>query len=225
MKRNIFSVFIVLAVLFLPFFVSAHQPRIVENELVKVQNPEVSQAFYGELKNHPQYFEIDSDKKFNLYVGVLMPDVSGIKTDISAEVIKVGENNREVIGVLDGVKFSWKRFYEPFAGDHYFQGPEFFTPAEPGKYLVMVSSPDFLGKYTLVIGQQESFSFGETWRTLQILPGLKKDFFGRSPLTMFFNYIGLGILVILIIIAAAIFLTIKIIKNRNFRKKQELIQH
>ena len=47
--------------LFLPFIASAHNPRVVKNgEPVIVQNPEISQAFYGELKGEAQIFEIDS---------------------------------------------------------------------------------------------------------------------------------------------------------------------
>ena len=225
MKKLILIISVILAT---PALVFAHQLRIVKEEITKVQNPEISQAFYGKLAGHPQYFEINSDKKFSLYVGILVPDIKGIKTNISAEVIQVKEEGREVIDVLDGTTFLWSRFYEPFAGDNYFKGPEFSTEAQPGKYLIHIFSfchpeppvggegsqcQSYQGKYALVIGQQESFSLGETWRTLQLLPALKKDFFGKSPLTMFFNYIGLGLVAVLLILAVIIFLLAKVVKK------------
>lgn len=63
--------------------VFAHQPRLAYNENLtidnakRIENPEISQAFYGELKGQPDYYKIDSDKDFNLYVNLVVPDIQG----------------------------------------------------------------------------------------------------------------------------------------------------
>ena len=203
MRKIILAVFIS-AIFIIPFFASAHQPRIVQGETTEIKDPEISQAFYGELTGHPHYFEINSNKEFNLYAEILVPDIKGAETDISAEVIKVDGQKREVIGVLDGKSFAWKPFFEPFAGDSYFKGPDFSARVGAGQYLILVSSPSFWGKYSLVVGQKESFSPVRIFKTLTTLPILKMGFFGKSFFSIFFNYIGLGLLIILGILVGAV---------------------
>jgi len=34
----------------------AHQPRLVESDFTLIESPEVSQAFYAELKGKPDYY-------------------------------------------------------------------------------------------------------------------------------------------------------------------------
>jgi hypothetical protein len=168
---------------------SAHQPRLVfdktssiENPFI-ISNPEVSQAFYGELKGMPDYYLIDSEN-FSLYLSILSPaGISNERKDFSVEV-----NNGEII--LNGTNFTWTKFFEEFAGDNYWQGPEIEVNASAGKYLVKVSNPDNTGKYSLVVGRIESFPFGETVKTIYVMPKLK-TFFETSPFTAFFNIIGL----------------------------------
>ncbi|MGZ7050099.1 MAG: hypothetical protein ACXVHO_08840, partial [Methanobacterium sp.] len=80
-----FKFIILLFVLFLSICaVSAHQPRVElgvnttpANPII-IQNPEVSQAFYGNLKGNPDYYQITSDKPFKLYLGLLVPASPGI---------------------------------------------------------------------------------------------------------------------------------------------------
>ena len=63
---------ILLFILFLSICaVSAHQPRLelgvnstMTNPIV-VQNPEISQAFYGKLNGQPDYYKITSIKHLN----------------------------------------------------------------------------------------------------------------------------------------------------------------
>jgi predicted membrane protein len=57
----------VLAVFMMLGICSAHQPRIEfdqshpETNPVVVSNPEISQAFYGDLQGQPDYYQITSD--------------------------------------------------------------------------------------------------------------------------------------------------------------------
>jgi hypothetical protein len=49
-----------LSLLFLaPAICSAHQPRLADSNYIQVVNPEISQAFYGELKGGPTEYIID----------------------------------------------------------------------------------------------------------------------------------------------------------------------
>lgn len=214
MKKKILSIAVISIFLF-PLVALAHQPRLVLGDTTQVKNPEISQAFYGQLKNHGQYFEINSDKFFNLYIGLLIPSISGAKITVSAEVIRVNGAKREIIGVLDGPNFAWTPFYEPFGGDHYLKGPEFKIEAEPGQYLIHVFSRDYNEKYSLAIGEQESFSLEEIIKTLILLPQLKSGFFNKLPLTAYLNYTGLFLLGFLIIIAAIVFVVVKIVKKKR----------
>ncbi len=201
--------------LLLPLIVSAHNLRLVKDgEPVLVQNPETSQTFYGELKGEAQIFEIDSDKDFNLYVGVLVPKLPEANKGILAEIYRSLESGLELITALDGTRYNWTEFYEPFGGDDYWQGPEMRQNVPAGKYIIRVfSDPGNQGKYSLAIGEIESFPPKEIWNTLITLPVLKKDFFNKNPLTMFWNYIGLGLLIILIFLIVIVYLFKKIIKK------------
>lgn len=192
----------------------AHQPRIVSDEkVVKVDNPEISQAFYGELKGEPVYYQIEEGNNFNLYVGILSPKIESADKDFSVEV----SSGEEVIFVLDGANQEWESFYEEFGGDHYYEGPEKKLLVEPGIYTLKVFSPDNQGKYVLVVGEKEEFPFEEIINTVKTLPKLKGDFFKKSPFTAFFNIIGLFIFgpIILVLVIISIVLSIKRKKLKN----------
>jgi len=175
----------------------AHLPRLVTgDQAVKVQDPEVSQAFYARLRGNPAVYEIRAPGEFLLYVNLLVPDVPGIATDISARVIRVGEDGGEtILSFLDGENSRWEPFFEPFAGDRYLIGPEFERTVLSGHYRIEVFNPQNTGKYVLAVGKREAFTPAETLHTIKTLPALKRDFFGKSPLTAFFNLVGLFMLI------------------------------
>ncbi len=175
----------------------AHQPRLVgDAPAIDVRNPEISQAFYARLAGRPQRYRILCAKPFLLYVNLLVPDLPGIDTDYRAVIYRSGETPGDIVAVLDGRAFTWKPFFEPFGGDHYLVGPECQQDVPAGSYIIVVSSPDFEGRYALAIGKEERFPVGEILRTIAVLPRLKKDFFGKSPLAAFFNLSGVFLLVV-----------------------------
>ncbi len=196
-------------VLALPMVALAHQPRLVSGQLIEVANPEISQAFYGQLSGSPHLYKINSAKDFTLYLNILVPKIPNIKKDISAKIFK----GDDLIGELIGPDSQWQEFYEPFGGDYYYQGPEFKEEVQAGEYRIEVFNPTNKGKYSLAVGQIESFPPGEIIKTIWLLPQLKKDFFEKSPLTAYFNYSGLFLLAFLIITFIIILLLIKIIKK------------
>ncbi len=169
----------------------AHQPRFPEPGTTEVRNPEVSQAFYAELKGAPDFYRIDSEDSLLLYVQLVVPDIPGIDTDYVADIFRRLDTTDERIGHLRGDSADWTEFFDPFGGDGYFQGPKYEAPAAPGSYHVRVTSPDDLGKYVLVVGREESFPPGEIIRTIGVLPTLKRDYFGKPVTSAYWNYTGL----------------------------------
>ena len=200
---------------------SAHQPRLVyDQERITINKPEISKAFYGELKGGPITYKIDSKVPFKLYVGLLVPDLKGVEKDISA---KIYFNNR-LLFALNGQPFKWKPFYEEFGGDNYYSGPERTIKAAAGSYLIKVFSPDNKGKYVLAVGDKESFPPGEIFHTLIVLPQLK-PFFEKSPLTGYFNIIGIFFLIMLItfvLFVALLLGSILFLKKRLLRPGQNI---
>jgi len=200
--------------------VFAHQPRLTYNENLtidnakRIENPEISQAFYGELRGQPDYYKIDSDKDFNLYVNLVVPDIQGARKDFSVDI----KTNDTVI-VLDAKSTKWDIFFEKFAGDNYFNGPEYEAKVVKGTYLIKVYNPDNQGKYSLAIGKIEEFPPKETVHAIVSLPKLK-SYFQKSPLTAYFNFIGLFLLVTLIILAGVVMLIVFVLR-RIFRRKQK----
>lgn len=223
-KTKSLKILPLLIILFILPLISAHQPRIVfDKELsspLKIENPEVSQAFYGELKENPEYYSIEQENYFGLYVQILVPDTKGIEKDISVEITK----NNNPFYKLYGANYSWQPFYEEFAGDNYFGGPELFWDsssgpnAEPGNYIIKVFSPDNKGKYVLVVGKKESFPPKEMLNTLVSMPKLK-SFFDKPTIAIFQGIIGKGILILfIIIISIAIGIYFILTRKRNLKK-------
>lgn len=189
--------------------VIAHQPRTPSDGLVFVENPEISQAFYSELIGEPHVYEINMDEEFLLYVGLLVPAIEGIEKDVSARITLNGEE----FHFLNASESDWPEFYESFAGDLYYWGPELGAnePLEtpkgitgaPGKYQITVFSPDNQGKYVFVVGENEEFPLAEMWNALVKMPEIKR-YFGKSILTSFFNKVGIFLFMTLVIIALLI---------------------
>jgi hypothetical protein len=119
------SIILIALFLFMPGMAIAHQPRIVRGNFVEITNPEVSQAFYGELRGTPVEYRINLARQFRLYVGILVPDIPNVSKDIAAEIYRVKDGAKETVALLDGSQFEWTPFFEEFAGDNYFWGPEY----------------------------------------------------------------------------------------------------
>lgn len=200
--------------------VSAHQPRLVmEKQKTEINEPEISQAFYAELDGEPDYYLLDEDREFDLYVGLLVPDLPGISTGINAAVFKKTTTGKEeLLFLLEGEKENWEEFFEPFAGDLYYKGPEKEKTVPAGQYRIRISGSDNRGKYVLAVGREERFTFSETVAMVTVLPTLKRDFFEKSPLSAFYNLVGLFMLISLLImlaLAAGVFWLVKYIRKQK----------
>lgn len=182
---------------FAPSLAFAHQPRITESRQTTVPDPEISKAYYGKLTGEPDVYVINASAPFDLYVGVLVPDIAGQKKDVSAVVMKDGKQ----IVVLDGATFAWKQFFEPFGHDSYWQGPEYKARADAGTYEIRVTSPNNDSKYSLAIGEIEKFDGKEGMNALTLIPQIKKNFFNESPIDFILSPFGWGLIVVMYILA------------------------
>ena len=180
MRKNLFVLILLAGSFVVAAEAQAHQPRIVSDSwLTLIENPEVSQAFYGELKGHEAYYLIDLKQAGDLYFQILVPDSPAAAKDKSATVEYSPElgAKAENFVKLDAAAAEWQKYFEEFAGDNYFKGPEDKSPAEPGYYIVKIFSPENEGKYVLVVGQKEEFPPLETIKAVYTIPLLKNNFF------------------------------------------------
>jgi hypothetical protein len=200
------------------FIVSAHQPRLdtgtsvsVENPII-VDNPEISQAFYGELNGKPSYYQINSDKPFQLYVNLLVPTSPGQGGElVSAEVTDPSGN---VVMFLNGTNSTWTPYFEEFGGDYYLKGPEATLQVPAGIYNIKVFNSKNQGKYSIAIGKIESFPANEAITAIFTLPLLKEQFFAKPVSTLFFEFIG-------IILALGSLMTLFVLMVKS-RKSEEI---
>lgn len=166
------------ALLALPLAAAAHQPRLVETEIIDVVDPEVSKAYYGRLDGGPHVYRISSDTPFRLYVNLLVPDVPGVEKDLSAAIIDADDAERPLT-VLGGPLGAWEPYHEEFAGDDYFRTVEFIKADAVGAYEVRVWSTNDRGAYSLAIGEKEEFPPGEIVNAVATLPRIKSEIFGK----------------------------------------------
>ena len=159
--------------IFLLIFISctleAHQPKLVYQTPTKdnpfiVNDPEISKAFYGKLRGEPHYFKIYSDTQFLFYTGILSPKINNTYESLSLDVI---DENNTILFQADGESFQWNAWYEPYARDDYWKGPEIGTdtnaefktsfPLAAGTYYIKVYNKNNQGHYSLAIGEAEFF--------------------------------------------------------------------
>jgi len=191
-----FKFLIILFILFLSICaVSAHQPRLEvgvnssQSNPIIVQNPEISQAFYGDLNGQPDYYKITSNKPFKLFVNVLVPQSPGINPDfVSAQIT---DSSGKTIALLNGTNSTWTPMFEEFGGDYYLQGPTFNQTVGAGTYYVKIFNANNTGKYSVAIGEIESFPPDESLKALYLIPILKEQIFGKPVTTLFFEFVGI----------------------------------
>lgn len=207
MKRNLFTFFLFVSSFVIGFNTLAHEPRYVpDDQLVMIKNPEISQAFYGELKGRAAYYLIDLAAEQNLYFQILAPDLPEIQKDKIVTVEYTPELGQPITSFvkIESASTTWENFYEEYAGDNYLAGPSAKKLAELGYYIIKITSPDNTGKYVLVVGEKEEFSALEMAKALITIPQLKTKFFDK-PLWRSFEgkigqYFGLGFLILVIFV-------------------------
>ncbi len=196
---------------------SAHVPLVVSPQtvadIIPIEDPELSQAFYGTLDNFPHTYEIRATEPFTLSTMILVPDIEESTNVISGIIIKEQKRGTRVLQVarLHARDAAWESDFEPFGGDSYRMGPSFETQLDAGVYRVEVHTPDNKEKYVLVVGSREEMTLGYfelLGRMIEV-----KHFFGKSSFmivqSMFVYVPLLGI--------AAIGLLVWYIRKRKYR--------
>ena len=162
---------VLLIILFLISFTYAfaHQPKLIKysptsNKPHEVIEPEISKAYYGKLIGEPHYYKIESDVEFSFYAGITIPKIDDNVKWISLEVF---DQNNNSIYYEDGKEYNWKVWYEPYARDWYWVGPQIGThndkefkgslKFESGTYIIKVFNEDNQGSYSLAVGDIEFF--------------------------------------------------------------------
>lgn len=220
-----------LAFFLLPGFAFAHQPRVVESETTQVVDPEISKAYYATLNGWPHTYIIDSKVDFDLYVGILVPDIKSADKSTVAEISKAGV----VLATIGGKDAPWKSFFEPFGQSSYLDGGEYKARAEAGVYTIKVRSDNNDSKYSLAVGEIEAFDGAEGTNALSVIPELKRDFFEESPISFIKSPFGWGLIVVMYLLAGIVgFLYRAILKKfaknskrratRNIGKADRLIR-
>lgn len=236
MKRARVVLFVIVVFFSFTVAVEAYSPWIVKEQTTTIQNPEVSQAFYGELKGVDNTFKIDAKDPFTFYVNVLVPYLPGAQKNMSAEIyamtISVDENDpgkeiqtKRTVAILQASEYQWSKIYEPWGGDNYFKGPEYKARdvrdaaqgvfMDPGTYFIRIYNPTNQGKYMLAVGTREEFTPKEVLNMLVTLPKLRVGYWGKSPLTAFFNYTGLMLAGAIIILIAVVWSLWKFLKKKR----------
>ncbi len=212
--RHIFLASLAAFCIWLPGIASAHQPRIVTETPVTIIDPEISKAYYSTLTGDPQIYFIHAAKAFDLYVNVLVPDIDNQKADVSAVIVKDGNQ----VAVLSGMGYEWSGFYEKFGHDYYLKGPEYKARAGAGEYQIAVWSSNNDSKYSLAIGEIEKFDLKEGIHALTTIPKLKRDFFEKLPVDFILSPFGYGEIIALYLLAIIAGLIYRAILKRYAKK-------
>ena len=200
---------------------AAHQPRLVIGENASlgnpiiILNPEVSQAFYGELQGQPNFYKISSDKPFKFYLNLLVPASPGISGKfISAELL---DSSGKVIMVINGQKSTWESYFEEFGGDYYLKGPEARANLAAGTYYIKVFNSNNQGKYSIAVGEIESFPIDESIKAIITIPLLKEHFFAKPVTILFLEFLG-----IILALGSIMVLYAMLLKSRKSREITDL---
>lgn len=195
-KIKIVLIFLAIAFFFSAGIAQAHQPRIIFDKPageIKVENPELSQAFYDELKGEPRVYLINSAKGFNLYINLLVPLSSNPQGRYFADIFSAKDGQDTLIfSTATLTEQTWEQYYEEFGRDYYLKGPEYSAEVPAGEYKIKVYSQVNEGKYVLAVGQTESFDFQSLLNVYWQLPLLKMEFFKTSVLQFFLTPFGIG---------------------------------
>lgn len=177
--------FIALLLFAIAYDTHAHVPNVITQsslqDIITIEDPELSQAYYGDMMGFPHTYEIRAKDPFHLFVEVLVPDIPAADERVSGIIIKeVGYKGRVVeVARLPGAEAGWESFYEPWGGDRYRRGASFEQDVEAGVYRIEVNTPENLSKYVLVVGKREDFGSVGYFETIGRIADVKA-FFGKS---------------------------------------------
>ena len=210
--------------------VHAHQPKLINYSPTiesphKVFFPEISKAYYSKLTGQPHYYVINSEDDFLFYTSILSPKINEEPSRFSLEV---SDGNQNIVYKVDGSNFEWTAWYEPYARDWYWKGPEIGVESgkefqtsftiDAGTYYIKVFNENNIGHYSLAVGEAEFFGSNLweqilTWTPIILYIGPYMDIvhWQKFDIRAFIPHIALLVL---------IFIIYFLIKRIFFRKRR-----
>tara|TARA_A100001037_G_scaffold113472_1_gene103384 strand:- start:280 stop:966 length:687 start_codon:yes stop_codon:yes gene_type:complete len=208
----------------------AHQPKLI-NYSPTIDNPhvvifpEISKAYYSKLTGQPHYYVINSEDDFLFYTSILSPKINEEPSRFSLEVL---DGNQNIVYKVDGSNFEWTAWYEPYARDWYWKGPEIGVESgkefqtsftiDAGTYYIKVFNESNTGHYSLAVGEAEFFGSNLweqilTWTPIILYIGPYMDIvhWQKFDIRAFIPHIALLVL---------IFIIYFLIKRIFFRKRR-----
>jgi len=208
----------------------AHQPKLI-NYSPTIDNPhavifpEISKAYYSKLTGQPHYYVINSEDDFLFYTSILSPKINEEPSRFSLEVL---DGDQNIVYKVDGSNFEWTAWYEPYARDWYWKGPEIGVESgkefqtsftiDAGTYYIKVFNENNIGHYSLAVGEAEFFGSNLweqilTWTPIILYIGPYMDIvhWQKFDIRAFIPHIALLVL---------IFIIYFLIKRIFFRKRR-----
>ena len=194
----------------------AHQPKLI-NYSPTIDNPhavifpEISKAYYSKLTGQPHYYVINSEDDFLFYTSILSPKINEEPSRFSLEVL---DGDQNIVYKVDGSNFEWTAWYEPYARDWYWKGPEIGVESgkefqtsftiDAGTYYIKVFNESNTGHYSLAVGEAEFFGSNLweqilTWTPIILYIGPYMDIVHWNKFDIF-AYVPHIIVIIIIII-------------------------
>jgi len=212
----------------------AHQPKLInynptKEEPHEVINPEISKAYYSKLNGEPHYYRVKSEKDFLFYTSILSPKVNDNYIWLSLEVT---DENNNIVYQANGSNFNWEPWYEPYARDWYWKGPEIggelneetgFKKSfliSSGTYIIKVYNNDNIGNYSLAVGEAEFFGSNTFEKILTWTPII--FYIGPYMDIVHWKKFDVAAYIPHIVLLVLFFLVYIIIKKLFFKKKNYL---
>lgn len=193
----------------LPSLGIAQELRLVDSNQTTIDT-NVYRAYYGTLSGEPHVFSFSaSSDVFPVKAFILVPDIEGVRTDISAAMFSKVHPEDPFI-TIDGSAIEWQRFYDTAGRDTYLAGPVLEATIPKGDYEIRIWSSNNDSQYVLIVQGSDALSLEQITSRFNTLPTIKSEFFGKSaseayltPLLLwpiFSILVLLGVVLLLIII-------------------------
>ena len=187
----------------LPVSLFAHEAIVVkgETEAIVVTDPEVGRVYLGELKDGASAtYRVVAKSPWNLYLSLLVPRSSNPDGKYDAMLYDVGRER--IVAVLERGDRPWYPYYELFGADRYLRGPVLLKSMPEGEFKIIVTGPENIGRYALVLGDEEKFALGDVFDSIGKMAENKRNFFDVSPVTLIASPIALVYAISLLSIGA-----------------------
>ncbi|MFA5651940.1 MAG: hypothetical protein WC933_01075 [Candidatus Paceibacterota bacterium] len=202
----------VLVFFVIPIIIFAHQPNYINRQTKVIDtDPNISKAYYGELFGAEAVYTIYATSSLKLYIQILSPKIQDSNKDF---IVLIVNDKQNIIARLATSTDGWQSWYEEYGGDWYWQGPSFNNIVSTGTYNIIVSRSNNIGKYTLAIGETESFPAKQFIHYIQELYSIKTNFFNEPWYGIFYGIIGKYLLLSSIIIIVFVLVFIYLLKKR-----------